>query len=34
VGQKVIGFGGILGYCLRTESISPLFADLLSSTHV
>jgi len=32
--QKVIiGFGGNLGYCLRPETISPLFADFSSTTH-
>ena len=35
MGQKVmIGFGGNLGYHLGTETISPLFADLSSTTHV
>jgi len=29
-----IGFGKNLGYRLRTETISPLFADLSSSIHV
>jgi len=34
--QKVIiiGFGRNLGYRLRTETISPLFADLSSTMHV
>jgi len=29
-----IGFGGYLCYHLRPETISPLFADLSSTTHV
>jgi len=35
-GKKVIiiGFGGNLGYRLHPETISPLFADLLSTTHL
>jgi len=31
---KVLGFGGNLGYRLHPESISTLFADLFSTTHV
>jgi len=36
LGQKVItmGFGRNLGYRLRTETISPLSADLSSTTHI
>jgi len=36
MGQKaiIIGFGRNLGYRLRTETISPLFVDLSSTTHV
>jgi len=35
MGQKLkFGFGGNLGYRLHPESISPLFSDLLSTTHV
>jgi len=35
MGQKVIiGFGGNLSYRLHPETISPLFADLSSTTHV
>jgi len=36
MGQKVItiGFGRNLGYHLRTETISPLFADLSFIMHV
>jgi len=26
--KRKYGFGGKLGYCLRPETISPLFADL------
>jgi len=29
-----LGFGGNLGYCLHPETISPLFADISSTTHV
>jgi len=29
-----IGFGGNMGYRLHPETISPLFADLSSTTHV
>jgi len=35
MGQKSnLGFNGNLGYRLRPETISPLFADLSSTTHV
>jgi len=35
MGQKVIsGFGGSLGCRLHPETISPLFADISSTTHV
>jgi len=36
MGQKliIIGFGGNLGDLLRPETISPLFADLSSTTHI
>ena len=34
MGQKGIDFGGNLGYRLRPETISPLFADPPSTTHV
>jgi len=34
MGQKVmIMFGGNLGYRLHPETISPLFADISSTTH-
>jgi len=35
MGQKaiIIGFGGNLGYRLHPETISPLFADLWTTTH-
>jgi len=35
-GQKgiIIGFGKNLGYRLHQETISPLFADLSSTTHI
>jgi len=29
-----LGFGGNLSYRLRSETISPLFADISSTTHV
>jgi len=35
MGQKVmLGFGRNVGYRLHPETISPLFADLPSTTHV
>jgi len=37
MGQKIIitvGFGGNLGYRLHSGTISPLFSDLSSITHV
>jgi len=35
MGQKVIlGFGENLGCCLHPETISSLFADISSTTHV
>jgi len=34
VGVKTLGFGGNLHYRLRPETVSPLFADLSSTTHV
>jgi len=31
---KMLSFGGNLGYRLRPETVSPLFADLSSTTHI
>jgi len=32
--KAILGFGENQGYRLRPETISPLFADLSSTTHV